>query len=459
MFGQKKNKLIGATLIEVMTVLFVFSIIAVTFYAIWSMGLRFIIESKNKMGATALLNEKMEIVRNLPYASIGVSGGVPSGNIPETETKSVNTCLYTITTHINYVDDPYDGVYPTDTIPVDYKSVRVEISWLGPNGTTRSTAVGVARFVPPGLEVADPNAGVLAVNIMDSSGTGVPQALVQIINNAVSPVINMTRSTDNFGNIILPGFPQSIGNYQLIVSKNGYETISTLSVADSATIANNYTDNHASVVTGSLSTKTIIQDKLANLKIRSEDAVGADIPNVTFHIKGGRRLGTNVGVDVYNLDQNDVTGSDGEKTYSNKSPGAHFLSGIVAPSGYTLISIDQMTNYDKTNNIYSFSLLPEANETIRLRFASNGENALLVKVLDNSTHLPIKDATVEAKNSVGYDNTQTTKQDGVVFFPVTADPFVVGDYDLTVSAAGYQTETKTITVNQLTSEDINLSLN
>ena len=47
MFGQKKNKLIGATLIEVMTVLFVFSIIAVTFYAIWSMGLRFIIESKN----------------------------------------------------------------------------------------------------------------------------------------------------------------------------------------------------------------------------------------------------------------------------------------------------------------------------------------------------------------------------------------------------------------------------
>ena len=227
----------------------------------------------------------------------------------------------------------------------------------------------------------------------------------------------------------------------------------------SATIANNYTDYHASVVTGSLSTKTIIQDKLANLKIRSEDAVGADIPNVTFHIKGGRRLGTNVGVYVYNLDQNDVTGSDGEKTYSNKSPGAHFLSGIVAPSGYTLISIDQMTNYDKTNNIYSFSLLPEANETIRLRFASNGENALLVKVLDNSTHLPIKDATVEAKNSVGYDNTQTTKQDGVVFFPVTADPFVVGDYDLTVSAAGYQTETKTITVNQLTSEDINLSLN
>lgn len=464
MFARLKNKLSGATLIEAMTVLFVFSIISLTFYSVWSIGLRHIIESKNKMGATALLNEKMEIIRNLPYTSIGNTAGSPTGNIPASETRMVNTREYAIETQVDYKDDPFDGLAAdgTDDIPNDYKTVRIEISWPGPTGDT-SSVVGAARFVPPGLEVEDLNTGILSINVLDSGGAGVFQSEVHLVNSTVSPAKDITRYTDIFGNIMIIGLPQSIGEYHLTVSKSGYETIDTLSLSQSADIPiDSYADNHASVVTGVLSSKTIYQDRLADLQIRSEDASSGDvIASVNYHIKGGRKLGTTtiegITVDVFNLDQTDST-SSGEKNYLDKSHGMYFLSDIESVAGYTLIGVDQMNGYNNDTQTYEFSLLPDTSEVVRVRFANNTEPTLLVKVLDTVSNLPINGATVRVTNALGYDESIEVKNDGVAFFPANPEP-LAGEYVIDVSASGYQSGSRTVTINQLTSESVSLNLN
>lgn len=456
-----KNKIAGTTLIEAMTVLFIFSIISVTFYSVWSIGLKYIMESKNKMGATALLNEKLEIIRNLPYASIGNTSNPPYGNIPATETKVVNGKEYDIETHIDYQDDPFDGFEDEDENGVtdDYKSVRVEIFWPGPTGGT-SSIVGVARFVPPGEEIADPNTGGLSINIVDNEAAGFHQAHIHIATD--DNAVNMDRDTDTSGHKKLSGFSQLMDGYRLTITAPGYETIETKSLAESAIIPiDDYTDGNASVIMGSTQMVIIYQDKLADLKIKSEDVLGAMIPSIAYHIEGGRKLGTNAGVAVYNLDLNDSTDASGEKNYNDKSPGKHSLSGIVAPSGYTLVGVDPVDSYDVLAETYEYELLPGADETLKISFASNAVPALLVRVLTNDgSTTPIDGAIVHVTKASEYDSSQNTKKDGVAFFSKTVDPLVAGDYDIQVTASGYQSKTESaVSVSQLTSKEIKLDLN
>lgn len=93
------------------------------------MTVRAILESKNRLGATALANQRMEIIRSIDYTSIGTKHwngsawvyGIPAGELIEEEDVSVNTTLYHVDTFVQYVDDTFDGVTPTDTIPTDYK--------------------------------------------------------------------------------------------------------------------------------------------------------------------------------------------------------------------------------------------------------------------------------------------------------------------------------------------------
>jgi len=82
------------TLIEALVVLFVFSLITLTFYSVFTLGGAYIIESKNRLRAVSLANEKMEIIRNLEYDDIGVVGGIPDGaskkrKLPPMETKNM----------------------------------------------------------------------------------------------------------------------------------------------------------------------------------------------------------------------------------------------------------------------------------------------------------------------------------------------------------------------------------
>jgi len=445
------------TLIEALVFLFIFSVIVVTFYSVFSLGTGYIIESKNKLGALAVANEKMETVRNLKYDNIGLTTGIPAGSILENEDITVGTKTYHVKTIVQYVDDALDGVFPADPVPNDYKKVKITVFWGGFRGANSSVYL-VSQFPPPGLETSSGD-GILSINVTTSGGVGISQAHVHIINNDVSPKVDISQNTDNTGNLMFPGAKASQQGYELTVSKDGYETVSTVDPNAVDYLPN---DPHASVIVGSLNPAVVTIDKLSDLKIKTIDYLDNSLPDISFHIKGGRELGTDSSVvppvKVYNLDLNETTGPDGEKNFNDHSPGRQFfLTNIGSVSGHTLIGAIPISGFDATSATYKFSLLPDEVKTVEIKFAKNDADSLAVKVLNNNDNSPINNAQVKLTNGSGYNKTIATSFDGVAFFPESSDSFLPGTYNLEVTISGFVTYSSPVDISRLTTKEIKLN--
>lgn len=429
---NKKNKA-GFTLVEALVLLFIFSLITITFYQVISVGTRYIIFSKNRLGAIALANEKMEIARNLPYDSVGIQNGACSGNIPQDEDVAENGRSYHVHTLASYVDDSFDGTLggsPNDTAYKDYKIVKVTVSWGG-GGIDAGSVFLLSRFVPPGLEAATSGDGILSINIFSDQdgGAGVPQATVEVTNSDLG--FNETRQTDDSGNIRIVGVKESIQKYKIKVSKSGYETVETYPAYPDTDY--NPVNTHASVVAGSMNMADIAINKTADLKIITQDYFGNGIADINFSLKGGRKLGTEVTspyAPVYEIDESSQTNSSGEKEYNSISPGQ-----------YAFDFTDSTTEYVKigTDPVLPLLILPEQNLDFKLVLASKNSRSILVSVSITGSTDPFVGAKVELSNTMGYSENTTTDGNGTAFFPKTASPpLEEGNYNLKITADGYQ---------------------
>jgi len=452
-YSKKKD---GFTLVEMLFFMFIFVIATTAFYKILTTGVQLVLESKYRLGALALANEKMEIARSLQYDSVGTTTGIPDGNLLAQETVVAGKRTFHVNTFVQYVDDPFDGSYPVDTIFNDYKKVKITVSWNSFTGVEKEVFL-LSRFVPPGMEGASGD-GILSVNIMDSSGAGIPQANVHIVNNSTSPHIDINQQTSDNGNLIFPGAEQSEQKYEITASKSGYETVATIAPGSVTYLS---IDIHASVVTGLLNIRSVVIDRVSDLKIKSVDQFGKAIPDIDFHLEGGRILGMDTTVvpadTIYILNSVATTGLNGEKYFTDHSPGQFFLTDIETVSGYTLAGVSPITEFAAIPLLYKFSILPDGSDkTVEIKFADNNENALLVKVLNNSDNSPMNGASVKLTSAVDYNTTVTTSFDGVAFFPQSATALEVGDYTLEVTLAGFQTNSGTVTVNKLTNAEVKM---
>jgi len=324
-------------------------------------------------------------------------------------------------------------------------------------GDGDSTMFLVARFVPPGIE-QNLAGGTLSINIIGSDGTGVPQALVHIVNGEVSPGVDLSVMTDDTGNLMLPGAQQSIQGYDITVSKDGYETVETI---DPTSVTYSVTDTPASVVENMLNVKSIVQDRLIDLKFISVDYLGNVLPGVTFHMEGGRILGYDMlqspAAPVYKIVSDSTTDENGEESFEDISPSQFFISGIGAVADHTLIGLDNLSSFDPIGNEYAVLVAPGNSQEVKIRFAKNIDNSLLLSVLKAADDTPLADAYVELTNADGYSGSATTLVDGVTFFPVSTDPLVAGTYNLKVTSDGYYEYNGTVDINQLTAQEIKLT--
>jgi hypothetical protein len=432
-YHKKKKTANGFTLIEALTLLFIFTVIIVTFYNVFSSGARYIIESKNRLGALALANEKMEIVRNLAYDDIGTAGGEVGGNIPQDEEITENTRKFNVHTLVEYYDDPYDRLGYQDLIWFeDYKIVTITVSWS--NSPVNNPVKLVSRFVPHGVEKQNPNDGILSINVYskrpDNGETSpIENSVVHIVNPELG--LDTQKETDEEGNATFMGsnIRYSIQKYEITLSKSGYEAVSTMPPYPAS--AYNPTDTYASVVLGAPNVVNIAQNKLADLELSSVNYLGQSISSISFHIKGGRQIGTTIGTNdpVYNLDENGTTGSGGEKNYGSISPGQYVITPALSGTDYELI---------RTEPLSPIILLWDNPLNFKIELADKNSTSLLVTVLGNDDNLPVSGAQVELKNETfGYDITQTAPADGKVFFPATADVFQAGTYNLKITADGF----------------------
>jgi len=254
----------GISLLEVIIV----SAIITTFFAGLFGGFRYTLEltadTKARQTALSVTLDQIEFIRALAYDNVGTVAGVPAGAIPQTATTTRNEMEFTITTLIEYVDDPADGLGALDVngITTDYKKAKVTVAWER-RGLSRSVSM-VTNIIPRSIET-DVGGGTIRVNVFDANITPLPGAIVRFINTTVSPAIDTIRTTNAQGTALLGGAPASSG-YEIIVSRTGYSTEQTYEVSPAL---ENPNSPHVTVAEADITTLNFFIDRLSSIRIRT----------------------------------------------------------------------------------------------------------------------------------------------------------------------------------------------
>lgn len=86
----------GFGLVEALIGVSLTLIVFLGIFGAYQLGLKAIMQSRNKIVATAIANGEIEKIRNLAYGSVGVVGSFPSGILLASSTKQQNNNDYTI---------------------------------------------------------------------------------------------------------------------------------------------------------------------------------------------------------------------------------------------------------------------------------------------------------------------------------------------------------------------------
>jgi type II secretory pathway pseudopilin PulG len=387
---------------------------------------------------------QMETIRNLPYTSIGTQGGIPQGSLAPSTIITINSMPFTLTTSVIYVDDPYDGVAPTDIINTDYKRVRVEVTWGGAFPSRQPVSL-VTNIVPKGIETVV-GGGTIMLQAIDNQGLPVQSANVTIDNTIISPAIHMTTVSNINGIVVLPGAPACNSCYKITVTKSGYSTDQTYSTSDVA----NPSQPYATVIEGAVTQRSFSIDPLATLWVYSTGPAStgyAPVSNVMFRLKGSKIIGyTTTDDPVYKYDRSMNTGGGSIQIPALESDiytidmnaSLHMLGGINPSLPITLLpgaSVNaSMVALPKTNVSY---LVTVKNTTGTLQASAS---ALLTNIATSSTMSAITAAT----GSADY---------GQAFFSGLS----IGSYLLTVNLPGYQEATNSVSLSTNQSDVVTLN--
>ncbi len=421
---MKKINQKGITIIEVFVALFIFSFVMIGLYTLFNFGIRVLGDNRARLDASALANQRMEMIRNLTYDDVGTEGGVPTGTIPQTEITTMNRIEYTIETSVIYVDDPFDGLAggsPNDLFNADYKRVRIEVSW--PTMLNDNPVILITDVAPKGIET-DVTGGTLSLTIFDADGDPVPMADVHIENTDITPNININTQTTANGRLILPGMPPAVESYDVTVTKASYSTDQTYEVD----LVNNPNPSPPplTIFEGVVTEASFSIDLLSTLTINTKNLDESALGNIDFTLRGSKTIGT---------DGSEAPIYKYEVVHSTDVSGSLTLSDMEWDS-YEFI-IDNITiGYDiaGSNPPLPINLLPDATQTVDVYFDPQTDHSLLVTVRGQTGNL-IENAEVHLFSvTPPYDATQNTTSYGQTFFP-SLDNI---NFNIEVTATDYQ---------------------
>ncbi len=443
-YREWRTKISGFTFIEAMVVLFIVSLITLTFYQTWSLGTQHIANAKYRLGASALANQQMEIIRSLIFDSIGTTTGIPTGTLTENQTINANNTTYAVHTVVQFVDDPTDGtlVAGTDIAPNDYKKVTITVSWGDASDGEKVDMTSI--FSLDGVESVAAGTGILSVNTLSTAGIGVANVSVRITNNSITPNIDITATTDTGGNLMFPGAPASVQGYHISVSKGGYYGNTTYNPYPTSIFKP--LNVHASVVAGSLTAATFVIDRTSTLQIRTEDPFGTALPDIDFTLAGGLAIGVDASTSapVHDFTQTAATDSSGEKEFMNRSSGEYSLT--LDPTETAQYEFLRLDLEETLKNVINLS--PNDSRSVKYILAEKNFRSALITVKNASGGAPIAGASVRLYSAIlGFDVTLSADTYGQAYFPVSATALVAGTYDIDVSASGFTSNTSTVVVS------------
>ncbi len=347
-FGRIKP---AFTLIEIIIDIGVLSLILVAVFSGFSAAYKSVSGAKAKITAVALANEKMEIIRNMPYDSVGtVSGSYPPGIIPDQENISRNNINFIVDTEILYVDDPFDGTIntsPADVYPYDYKKIEISVK----RATSGVNLITLTSNLAASAAETETDTGILYLCVFDAENQPVPGAGVNITNDDIVPPLNLDYETGLDGCVMVPKLPpDSHNNYHLIITKDGYSTAMTYP----RTAQNpNQLHEDIDIISQQVTRVNMSIDLVSSLTIKALDLTGNPVPNISVHLQDDYEIYFNPSTMRYSEDH--VLDASGETTVSD-----------LAFANFT-VSINTAGYYLSSSNPYiPFYLAPDASQTVIL---------------------------------------------------------------------------------------------
>jgi prepilin-type N-terminal cleavage/methylation domain-containing protein len=349
----------GFTLIEVLVGTFLLLIVFLGVFLSFQLGLKVVNQSKNRVVAVSIAVGQLEKAKNLPYDKVGTNqaGCYPCGDIEAQKINNFNGINYNIQTSISYVVDPKDGIsLPDDSCPNDYKRIKVKVSWSGAlNGESEITE----DIAPKNLaEECSQTGGVLMVSVFDSSGTMINSPLIEIKNPTTFQTIASATpfSGEHF-------FSLEPGVYKISISKEGYNSEQTYSIAEIAAPQN----PNPNIIRGMLTQLGFTINQLGSFSVDTLSSWGVGDFSDSFMTSNKISESSNIVVD------------NGQVQLSNFSLPGYVMSSVISPS--ELIGWNDFSWNDEES---------AGTEIIYQLFFLSGENWVLIpdsSLPDNSTGL------------------------------------------------------------------------
>jgi hypothetical protein len=446
MILPKKKANRGQTLFSLLTALTLFGILGHAIYTLTTSSFEMISFTRARIAARHLGQEKMEVIRNLPYDDVGTVGGIPSGTLLQSENTVRNGLNYEVKTSIIYVDDPFDGTAPDDLLPTDYKRVRVDVSWEGIAASRRNPVVLVSDIAPRGVETTA-GGGTLSILVFDANAQPVAQADVSIVAETVDPPVDLELKTNDNGRIVLPGTPVCTDCYQITATKEGYSLDRTYSTTEIA----NPNKPHLSIIEGELTEVSFAIDKTSTLHLASvsdRDNNFETLTNVEFRFRGEKILGTDVNDEpVYKFDKLFNTGDSGELTITD-----------VEWDNYEIILSDTSgLDIAGTNPLIPLPVLPDTEVDLTFALTSGSGHRLLAIFTDPSL-APIASVSAVLSDELGFEEAilsgaEDNPDFGQAFFANLSEQ----TYTLEATASGFLDFSGELEVSEYTKEGIILT--
>lgn len=443
----------GFTLTEVLVGVALLLIIFLGIFGAYQLALKVVSQSKARMIAIAIANQKIEQVQNLPYQSVGVIGGSPDGTLEPSESVIKNEIEFLVSINVDYITDEADGLAaPEDECIYDYKRARVTVSWLGRFGGEVSLATDIA----PKNEVqeCEESGGILWAKVFDAYGEKISGAQVNvedILNPEVTKQCLTTLDKECY--IALPTSLEGQGeNYKIVVTKDSYSQDQTFGTNESynSKIIITPKKPNVTILEGQITELSFAIDRLSSFSIqtktyqKNKEETSHPIKNVPFNLEGLKTVGTDSEEEpIYKYSASHISGPAGQIDIPNLEWDSYNFSVDKAITDLDLIETEPGPQ--------PVGLEPNVNQSVILYLEA--ENTLLAEVKDADTGEPIFSASVRLYKT-DFDETQFTNEDGETFFI----PLEAANYNIEITAEGYESYTGQVSVSDDTIKSVNLTL-
>ena len=207
----------GFTLVEMAVALAVLAVLAMAFASQLFTTYKVYAGSKEHTIAEQIATSQIEAGRALAYDDLGTTPGNPPGPIPRTQTVVSGGFTFTVTTNIQFVDDPVPGGFHTGQ---NMKQMRVKVDRAG------KTVVDLQTRVPPQL-TSSLTKGTIDVLVSDYA-LNIPIVGAEV-TVAGGPSPTRTDLTDAAGDSVfaglLPTTSAPTDHYTITATATGYTTL------------------------------------------------------------------------------------------------------------------------------------------------------------------------------------------------------------------------------------------